>query len=353
MEFKGQEHITCVEHVVLRSEETTSGSKGLIAVGTTRTLGEGVSCRGRILIFDVIEVVPEPGRPQTNHKLKLLYEKEQKGPVTALGSVRDKLVAAIGQKVFVFEFKNSDNLDGIAFIDTMIYIHSMKIVRDFIIAGDIYKGVSVYKFGDFPYSNLTLASRDFDPMNTMAVDFVVDGNLLAFGVTDTSKNFHTFIFAPDHIHSSKGDRLIKQNDFHVGAGITKLNRFRCRPVVAKPGSIPQPSWRHFNFFGTLDGGFGYFIPLPEVVFRRLQMLQNKMVTYLCHRCGLNPKAFRLAAVEKKSFGSICKNVLDGELLWKFLQLGLVEQKDLARQIGTTPEQIVDDFLSVELATDVF
>lgn len=53
----------------------------------------------QILIFDIIEVVPEPGQPLTKNRFKQIYAKEQKGPITAITQVSGFLVSAVGQKV--------------------------------------------------------------------------------------------------------------------------------------------------------------------------------------------------------------------------------------------------------------
>lgn len=56
----------------------------------------------QILIFDIIEVVPEPGQPLTKNRFKQIYAKEQKGPITAITQVSGFLVSAVGQKVYFF-----------------------------------------------------------------------------------------------------------------------------------------------------------------------------------------------------------------------------------------------------------
>jgi hypothetical protein len=54
-------------------------------------------------VFDVIDVVPEPGRPQTNHKLKPFFSTDEKNPVTSICGCNGYLLAAIGTKVrFIF-----------------------------------------------------------------------------------------------------------------------------------------------------------------------------------------------------------------------------------------------------------
>ena len=91
----GLEHldrVTSMKVLRLRSQETLSGRKEYIVVGATTVCGEDVTCRGKvgvvsccscgerwwlstchvqILIFDVTEVIPEPGKPLTKHKLKV------------------------------------------------------------------------------------------------------------------------------------------------------------------------------------------------------------------------------------------------------------------------------------------
>ena len=83
-------------------EGHSSGFRSYLAAATVNCYNEDVNSRGKVIVFDVIETVPEPDKPLTNTKMKVILEKEQKGPVTCLESVNGYLLGGVGQKVFFY-----------------------------------------------------------------------------------------------------------------------------------------------------------------------------------------------------------------------------------------------------------
>lgn len=107
------------------------------------------------------------------------------------------------------------------------------------------------------------------------------------------------------------------------------------------------------FTATLDGGIGYLLPVPEKVYRRLLMLQAKLSNGLPHVAGLNPKAFRMFHSRHQYLYTPQRNILDGDLLMTYPQLSLKQKTDFAKQIGTSPAQILDDLKEMDKITTHF
>jgi cleavage and polyadenylation specificity factor subunit 1 len=76
---------------------SSSSLSSFLAIRTSFPILTSVA-KGRILIFDIL-------KPQaiTSSKLDLLYEKEQRGPVSAITQCNGNVAIAIGPKVLTLE----------------------------------------------------------------------------------------------------------------------------------------------------------------------------------------------------------------------------------------------------------
>ena len=248
----------------------------------------------------------------------------------------------------------NDDLVGIAFIDTEIYIHQLLNIKSFILAADVYKSVSVLRFQE-EYRTLCIVARDYQPLEVMAAEYYIDNTQLGFLVGDAEQNLILHMFQPEARESQGGHRLIRKADFHVGQTVSTMFRIRCKisdPTTEKrfPPVIEK---RQMIGFGTLDGGLGFLLPVPEKTYRRLQMLHNVLHTTMTHVGGLNPKAYRAFKSKNKYLVNSAKSIVDGELVFSFLSLTHDEQVEAAKKIGTKVEELIDDFIEIDRYTAHF
>ncbi|RLU24961.1 hypothetical protein DMN91_003052 [Ooceraea biroi] len=353
IELDQWEHVTCLKNVSLAYEGTRSGLKGYIVLGTNYNYGEDITSRGRILIFDIIEVVPEPGQPLTKNRFKQIYAKEQKGPITAITQVSGFLVSAVGQKIYIWQLKDND-LVGVAFIDTQIYIHQMLSIKSLILIADVYKSISLLRFQE-EYRTLSLVSRDFRPAEVYTIEYLIDNTNLGFLVADGESNLALFMYQPESRESLGGQKLIRKADFHLGQKVNTFFRIRCR--ITDPANNKKhfsgADKRHVTMYASLDGSLGYILPVLEKTYRRLLMLQNVLVTHMCHIAGLNPKAYRTYKSYVRNQGNPARGIIDGDLVWRYLFLPNNEKADIAKKIGTRVQEIVEDITEIDRQTAHF
>jgi cleavage and polyadenylation specificity factor subunit 1 len=140
-----QEVILCMKTLNLEVSESTRQRKPLIAVGTSIVRGEDLATKGHIRIFEVITVVPEPGRPETNRKLRLIVKEEVKGAVSAISDLGTQgfIIMAQGQKCMVRGLKEDGTLLPVAFMDMQTYVTTLKCLPQtgMLLMGDAFKGI--------------------------------------------------------------------------------------------------------------------------------------------------------------------------------------------------------------------
>ncbi len=102
----------------------------------------------------------------------------------------------------------------------------------------------------------------------------------------------------------------------------------------------------------MDGSLGAVLPLTERLYRRMLLLQHYISFVLEPCCALNPKDFRLLKSghfrpEKK------KGILDGAVLWSFVNMAATLQEEIANHMGTSVDAIFESLQTIENFTYFF
>lgn len=104
--------------------------------------------------------------------------------------------------------------------------------------------------------------------------------------------------------------------------------------------------------GTADGGIGVLIPIDERIYRRLALLQQIMYTTQPMSCSLNPIEYRTIKTSKQRIEKK-RGILDGNLLWTFINLEESLQDELASAMGTTSDSIIENLEELDTLTLFF
>ena len=73
------------------------------------------------------------------------------------------LIITIFLQIYIWQLKD-DDLVGVAFIDTQIYIHQIITIKNMILAADVFKSISLLRFQE-EYRTLSLVSKVSDKMD--------------------------------------------------------------------------------------------------------------------------------------------------------------------------------------------
>ncbi|KAH8860725.1 Cleavage and polyadenylation specificity factor subunit 1 [Schistosoma japonicum] len=411
IDFEPWEVVTCLITAQLSSEETFHGKKDYLALGANLSYGEEIPVRGRILILDVIDVVPEPDQPLTRHKLKIIHDGEQKGPVTALTSCQGHLISAIGQKIYIWTLKNTD-LVGVAFVDSELYIHNLLCVKNLVLAADVLKSIQLLRFQS-DLRVLSVVSRDNIPREVFTSNFFVDGRRLGFLVSDELGNITIYSYDPLDPSSRSGRRLVRCADMRLPSCATcslrVANRLRHALLSVKPSAsstatatlttgtsttnqnttntnldnlnridsanqinsfkqsqqlnpqqggissnvnsgIDPEKFRQSIYFGSQDGSIYRIGPIRDKMYSRLRITEKNLIHHLGPVCGMPPKSCWSYSRPQPELANPCGKVADGDLIWRYLTLPHCQRLEIAKKSGQSLESIMDDIAELIATT---
>lgn len=201
VELEPCETIMCIKSLNLEVSESTNERRQLITVGTALSKGEDLATKGRLYVYDIVTVVPEPDRPETNKRLKLIAKEEiPRGAITGVSEVGTQgfMLVAQGQKCMVRGLKEDGTLLPVAFMDMNCYVTTVKELggTGLCIMTDAVKGVWFTGYTEEPYK-MILFGKSARNMEVVTADLLPDGKDLYIVVADSDCNLHILQYDPE------------------------------------------------------------------------------------------------------------------------------------------------------------
>lgn len=201
LDLESCETIESMMALHLEISEETKERRMVVAVGSAICKGEDLPTRGRVQVFDIVTVIPEPGRPETNKKLKLQAKEElPRGGVTSLSEIGTSglLLLAQGQKCMVRGLREDGGLLPVAFLDMNCHILSVRELRGtgLCLMADGFKGMWFAGYTEEPYTFKVLG-KSGGQIPMLVADFLPDGEDLSMIGVDADGDLHVFEFNPD------------------------------------------------------------------------------------------------------------------------------------------------------------
>ncbi|KID78715.1 Protein cft1 [Metarhizium brunneum] len=341
LELEPCESIESMKTLHLEVSEETKERKMLVAVGTALSKGEDLPTRGRVQVFDIVTVIPEPGRPETNKRLKLIAKEEiPRGGVTALSEVgaQGLMLVAQGQKCMVRGLKEDGSLLPVAFLDMSCHVASVKELpgTGLCVMADVFKGLWFAGYTEEPYT-FKILGKSSGKLPLLAADFLPDGEDLSMVAVDAEGDLHILEFNPEHPKSLQGHLLLHRTSFAVTPNTPTSTLLL--PRTHSP-SYPQASSSssHMLLLACPSGQLAALSPLAESTYRRLLSVTNQLHPAIVPHGGLHTKAHRYpdpssVAVGVETAASSGRALVDGTVLARWSELGAAKRTDVALRGG--------------------
>ncbi|KAI0473757.1 CPSF A subunit region-domain-containing protein [Xylariaceae sp. FL0804] len=376
IEMEPCETVMCIETINLEVSESTNERRHLIAVGTAISRGEDLPIKGRIFVYDVVTVIPEPGRPETDRRLKLVAKEDiPRGAVTALSEIGTQglMLVAQGQKCMVRGLKEDGTLLPVAFMDMNCYVTAVRELKGtgLCLMADAAKGIWFTGYTEEPY-RMILFGKSSTKLEVLTVEFLPDGEELFIVACDPDGGIHVLQFDPEHPKSLQGHLLLHRTSFSAGANVPTRSMLLPRTLPATSDYLAQQTQAANNVNGTNGGGetatvngqqqhaapstvllssatgvLATLSPLSEPQYRRLSFLTGQLLSSLPAHAGLNAKDYRApyggnsgsAVVGRMPPGvdagtaGAGRSIVDGALLARWNELGAGRRAEMAGRVG--------------------
>lgn len=325
-----------VDSMILDVKSSTRNFKTqreFLVIGTGQYRIEDLEANGAFKLYEIIDIIPEPGRPETNHKFKEFYKEEVKGAITSISEISGRFLVSQGQKVIVRDLQD-DGVVPVAFYDCSVYVSESKSYGNFVLLGDTLKSVWLVGFDAEPF-RMIMMGKDLKPLDVNCADFIVKDEEVYILVGDANNVIHLLKYDPEDPNSINGQRLIEKASFKMNGSISSFKQ------------LPKNDFTTSCIGSTIEGSIFTVFPINESSYRRMYILQQQLTDKEYHYCGLNPRLNRFGGLKFTSNEGNNKPILDYEVIKMFAKLNDDRKRNFTSKISKDSLEIWKDLFDFE------
>ncbi|KAK5963419.1 cleavage/polyadenylation factor CFT1 PWA37_004547 [Arxiozyma heterogenica] len=331
VEYDNNTLVSDVKTMLIQLDSKTKRKIEYVVVGITNVTSEDMPASGAFFIYDVISVVPEPGKPDTVFKFKQFFKEDVKSAVTKVCDMSGRFVVSQSQKLMVRDAQEDNSVVPVAFLDVPLYVTDIKSFSNLLLVGDAMQGIQFVGFDAEPYRMISLG-KSISKLKTMSLEFLVNHGDLYFAVSDRDDILHILKYAPDEPNSLSGQRLIHCSSFNIYSTNT------CMILTPKNEEFNENEQKSNSYLAyqalgaQTDGSIFKVVPLKEDSYRRLYFVHKQLCDKETPLGGINVRMER----QNNEFLKITRNLrpmLDGNVIRKYTMLPIAKRKNIARRLG--------------------
>lgn len=317
-----------------------------IVLCTTFCEGEDKMARGRIIVYSLVTIVPDPATPHINKKLKLITVEQLRTACLYCQEVRGLLAVCIGTRLMIYEYNENIGLTAVGRNEISLLSTSLFIIKNFILISDIHRGVSFFFLRPANPLRLHLLGQSAAMHNVRHVQGIV-GSLSEYpakqttGDADAHAGAHTlhlvaysrdgviriFTYSPLYLPSGNGANLIKRAEIDS----------KIEPTIETCSAQLDDSTPIFISNNILTTVRAASVP------GKIHLLQRTIASSLHNTCGINPRNY----LQPADPGNIeCAEVLSTQLLLEFFFLDLDTQSAILEALGLAYDELFEAYNSI-------
>ncbi|KAM0680864.1 mRNA cleavage and polyadenylation factor subunit [Glugoides intestinalis] len=291
-----------------------------LVICTSFPEGEDKMTSGKLHVFSLVNIVPDPKNPHITKKLKPICTESFKNPCICCAEVRSHIAVCIGTRLMIYEFNENTGLAAIGRNEISLLCTSLFVTKNLIAVSDIYNGIYFFFLRPRDPLKLHLLGRTCKVYNSRllsGIDFSAPDtdtqqlSLISFARGGT---IHVFTYSPYHPSSKNGNLLIKRAEI-----VTKL---RYPLYQCNVGLLNQ----HESVFFSSN----VMIKLSAIKVSKIHSIHNCISGFVDNCSGIDVRYY----LETEGYlNPECKSVVSESVLLEFFYFRPEVQTKICEALG--------------------